>query len=43
MQQPEAYLSQADALFDAAGAPTARCTELLQRFVDGYVDWVLRF
>lgn len=40
MPQPEVYLSQAHELFDDQGQPTERCRGFLQRFLDGYADWI---
>lgn len=43
MQQPEAYLSHVDKLFDGQGAPTETATALLKGFIDAYANWVARF
>jgi chromate reductase len=40
MQQPEAYLSRADAAFDDAGKPSEALRPLLQKFINAYGDWV---
>jgi len=40
MQQPEAYLSGAGALFDEAGKPTEAIRPFLQKFIDAYGKWV---
>lgn len=41
MQQPEAYISNAGAIFEENGELTERTKTFLQSFVDAYADWVL--
>ncbi|MBK5073481.1 NAD(P)H-dependent oxidoreductase [Budviciaceae bacterium CWB-B4] len=41
MQQPEAYISNAGAIFEESGELTERTKAFLQSFVDAYADWVL--
>ncbi|MBF6616539.1 MAG: NAD(P)H-dependent oxidoreductase [Candidimonas sp.] len=43
MANPETYLSQADKLYDPAGAVTETGRALLKRFIDAYAEWVARF
>lgn len=43
MQQPEAYFSRADKLFDAQGAPVADATALFKGFMEAYSNWIARF
>lgn len=40
MANPETYLSQADKLFDPAGELTDIGRGLLQKFIDGYAEWI---
>lgn len=40
MPQPETYLSQVHELFDDQGQPTERGQRFLQRFIDGYAQWI---
>ncbi|WP_192036242.1 NAD(P)H-dependent oxidoreductase [Halomonas sp. YLGW01] len=42
MPQPETYLSRVQELFDEHGQPTERCRDYLQRFLNGYAQWVKR-
>lgn len=41
MQQPEAYISNADAIFDDSGKMNERTRSFLQTVMDAYADWVL--
>lgn len=42
LQQPEAYIGNADKLFDAQGRVTVDSTrELLQRFMQAFADWIV--
>ncbi|HEY9572924.1 MAG TPA: NAD(P)H-dependent oxidoreductase [Pusillimonas sp.] len=43
MPNPETYLSQADKLFDPAGALTETGQSLLGRYIESYAQWVARF
>lgn len=44
MQQPEAYIGGAAALFDAEGAMTNQSTrEFLGKFMDAFADWIDKF
>ncbi|AWH89351.1 NADPH-dependent FMN reductase [Limnobaculum parvum] len=41
MQQPEAYISNAGAIFEENGELTEKTKAFLQNFVNAYADWVL--
>ncbi|WP_287811813.1 NAD(P)H-dependent oxidoreductase [Pseudomonas sp.] len=43
MQQPEAYVGHAAALFDEAGALAEKSKPFLQGFIDAYAQWVERY
>lgn len=43
MQQPEAYLSRANLLFNEAGQVSEPGRDLLQNFINNYASWVGRF
>lgn len=43
MANPETYLSQADKLFDPAGALTETGRALLKQFIDAYAQWIAHF
>ncbi|HEX8263705.1 MAG TPA: NAD(P)H-dependent oxidoreductase [Allosphingosinicella sp.] len=42
LQQPEAYLSQADSLVTGDGTIAERSREFLERFLGAYADWIGR-
>lgn len=43
LQQPEAYLGNAGALFDDSGALAEKSKPFLQGFIDAYAKWVERY
>ena len=42
MQQPEAYLGGAGAVFDEQGKLSEKTRPFLQNFIDAYAKWVER-